>query len=65
MDSSSEMARANIEWVVGGPGLAFETWVSPARVNLWNPRGLEGEPAVSHISRKTSEKWGTRRCWRG
>jgi hypothetical protein len=27
--------------------------------------GLRDRPAVSHISRKTSEMWGTRRLWRG
>jgi hypothetical protein len=27
--------------------------------------GLKGRPAVSHISRKTSEMWGTRRLSRG
>ena len=74
---------------MGGPGLAFETWVFRSairlletkwlsrgfalvfgprilvrrrgtRTDLWNRDGLRARPAVSHISRKTSEMWGTR-----
>ena len=37
----------------------------PLVVELWPGKGLRGAPAVSHISQKTSEMWGTRLFLRG
>jgi hypothetical protein len=34
-------------------------------VDLWDQTQVRGRPVVSHISRKTSEMWGTRRLVRG
>jgi hypothetical protein len=35
---------------VGGPGLAFETWISPANGRRWKNPGLKIETWATHLS---------------
>jgi hypothetical protein len=49
--------------IVFGPRTLVRTWGT--RTELRARESLRGRPAVSHISRKTSEMWGTRRLVAG
>jgi hypothetical protein len=51
--------------VLGGEkGFEGELWFKGERRSLRESCGLRGRAVVSHISRKTSEMWGTR-LWLG